>query len=145
MKVVVQRCTEAKVKVNHETVGQIDHGFMLLVGVTHADSEEQLQWIANKIVHLRVFEDEEGKMNRSLIDIGGDILSISQFTLYADCNKGRRPSFAQAAKPDKAKKLYDRFNELLREKGVNVETGIFGAEMDVHLINEGPVTLILER
>ena len=123
----------------------ISRGFVLLVGITHEDTEESAAWLADKIVNLRVFEDEEGKMNRSLIDVDGAILSVSQFTLYGDCNKGRRPNFMGAARPDQAEFIYERFNELLREKGINVETGVFGAMMDVHLVNDGPVTLILEK
>lgn len=144
MKVVVQRSKEAYVEVEGKTVGRIDHGLVLLVGIKHDDTLEDIQYVANKIVNLRVFEDEQGKMNRSLLDAGGAILSISQFTLYGDTRKGRRPSFIDAAKPEKANELYKAFNEMLREKGVIVETGSFGAMMDVHLTNDGPVTLILE-
>ncbi|KKB43448.1 D-aminoacyl-tRNA deacylase [Bacillus thermotolerans] len=144
MKVVLQRSKEASVKVAGEFVGHIDQGLVLLVGVTHEDGEEEAAYLAEKIVHLRIFEDEEGKMNRSLLDTGGDILSVSQFTLYGDCRKGRRPNFMAAAKGEQAEKVYDRFNELLREKGVRVATGQFGAMMDVSLVNDGPVTLILE-
>ncbi len=145
MRVVLQRCKEAKVQVEGETKGSISRGFVLLVGITHEDTEDSASWLAEKIVNLRVFEDEEGKMNRSLIDVDGAILSVSQFTLYGDCNKGRRPNFMGAARPDHAEFIYERFNELLREKGINVETGVFGAMMDVHLVNDGPVTLILEK
>lgn len=145
MKVVLQRSKEASVTVGGKTVGQIDSGLVLLVGVTHEDSEAEAAYLAEKIVHLRIFEDEEGKMNRSLLDAGGAILSVSQFTLYGDCRKGRRPNFMNAAKGDQAKHIYDRFNELLQEKGVQVETGQFGAMMDVSLINDGPVTLLLEK
>lgn len=144
MRVVVQRSKEAYVEVQGKTVGRIDHGLVLLVGIKHDDTLEDIQYVANKIVNLRVFEDEQGKMNRSLLDAGGAILSISQFTLYGDTRKGRRPSFIDAAKPEKANELYKAFNEILREKGVIVETGSFGAMMDVHLTNDGPVTLILE-
>ncbi|KHD86851.1 D-aminoacyl-tRNA deacylase [Heyndrickxia ginsengihumi] len=144
MRVVLQRCKEAKVDVKGQTVGKIANGFVLLVGITHEDSEEDAAYLADKIVNLRVFEDEQEKMNFSLLDVHGQILSVSQFTLYGDCRKGRRPNFMEAAKPDQAKVLYDRFNELLQEKNVHVETGIFGAMMDVHLVNDGPVTLILE-
>jgi len=145
MKVVLQRCKEARVDVKGKTVGRIDRGVVLLVGITHEDSEEAANWLAEKIVHLRIFEDEEGKMNRSLLDEGGAILSVSQFTLYGDCTKGRRPNFMDAARPEKAEALYEKFNSILSDKGVKVETGVFGAMMDVCLINEGPVTLILER
>lgn len=145
MKVVLQRCKEANVVVEGEEVGSIGSGLMLLVGITHDDTEEACAWLADKIVNLRIFEDSEGKMNRSLLDEKGAILSVSQFTLYGDCNKGRRPNFMNAAKPDHAQMLYRRFNELLRAKGIQVETGVFGAMMDVSLINDGPVTLILEK
>jgi D-aminoacyl-tRNA deacylase len=144
VRIVVQRTKQASVVVNDETVGQIDFGFMLLVGITHEDTEEDVAFLVDKIVNLRVFEDEAGKMNLSLLDVGGQILSISQFTLYGDCRKGRRPNFMNAAKPDMAESLYNRLNEQLREKGVKVETGIFGAMMDVQLLNHGPVTLIVE-
>ncbi len=144
MKVVLQRSKQASVKVNDETVGAITSGFVLLVGITHEDTEEDCRYLADKIVHLRIFEDENMKMNHSLLDVGGEILSISQFTLYGDCRKGRRPNFMAAARPDEAEKLYDLFNGMLRENGVKVETGRFGAMMDVELINDGPVTLILE-
>lgn len=144
MKVVVQRAKNAKVLVENEVVGEIEYGLMILVGVTHGDSEEDIQYLADKIVNLRIFEDEEGKMNLSLLDVKGSILSVSQFTLYGDTRKGRRPSFINAAKPDIANTLYERLNEVIREKGVNVETGKFGAMMDVQFTNEGPVTLIIE-
>ncbi|MDQ0214594.1 D-tyrosyl-tRNA(Tyr) deacylase [Oikeobacillus pervagus] len=144
MKVVLQRSKEACVKVQDEVIGQIPFGFVLLVGITHDDSEKEASYLAEKIINLRIFEDEEGRMNKSLLDVGGHILSISQFTLYGDCRKGRRPNFMEAAKPEHAEKIYDYFNELLKEKGVHVETGSFGAMMDVKLINDGPVTLILE-
>ncbi|MGC8228595.1 D-aminoacyl-tRNA deacylase [Pseudobacillus badius] len=144
MKVVLQRSKEASVTVAEKVVGRIDSGLVLLVGVTHEDGEEEAAYLAEKIVHLRIFEDEEGKMNRSLLDVGGAILSVSQFTLYGDCRKGRRPNFMGAAKGEQAERVYDRFNELLKEKGVHVETGEFGAMMDVSLVNDGPVTFILE-
>lgn len=144
MKVVLQRSKAASVSVNGETVGEITSGLVLLVGVTHEDTEEDCRYLADKIIHLRIFEDENMKMNHSLLDVGGEILSISQFTLYGDCRKGRRPNFMAAAKPDEAERLYEVFNDMLREKGLKVETGEFGAMMDVQLINDGPVTLILE-
>ncbi|MFP7169628.1 D-aminoacyl-tRNA deacylase [Terribacillus sp. 7520-G] len=144
MKVVAQLAKEASVTVREEVIGKIGKGFMLLVGITHGDTEADLDYIVNKLIHLRVFEDADGKMNESLLQTGGEILSISQFTLYADTRKGRRPSFTDAAKPDAAKKLYERFNQKLREAGIHVETGEFGAHMDVQLINEGPVTIILD-
>ncbi|SMG08672.1 D-aminoacyl-tRNA deacylase [Paenibacillus aquistagni] len=144
MKIVVQRAKDAKVVVEGQTVGQIDKGFMLLVGVTHEDTEQDVNWLADKIVGLRVFEDEAGKMNHSVQDIGGAILSVSQFTLYGDCRKGRRPNFMAAARPEQAEQLYERFNDRLRSHGLTVETGRFGAMMDVSFINDGPVTLILD-
>lgn len=144
MKVVLQRSKEASVTVAGKIVGRIDSGLVLLVGVTHEDGEQEAAYLAEKIVHLRIFEDEEGKMNRSLLDVGGAILSVSQFTLYGDCRKGRRPNFMGAAKGEQAERVYDRFNKLLKEKGVHVETGEFGAMMDVSLVNDGPVTFILE-
>ncbi len=144
MKVVVQRAKEAKVTVEGEVVGEISKGFMLLVGVTHEDEMKDADYLTDKIVNLRVFEDEAGKMNHSLLDIEGEILSVSQFTLYGDCRKGRRPNFMGAAKPDKALALYKYFNEQLEKKGVRVQTGSFGAMMDVSFTNDGPVTLIIE-
>ncbi len=144
MRVVLQRVKEAKVTVNNEIVGQIKKGFLLLVGITHDDTEEDVEYIAEKIVNVRVFEDKEGKMNYSLKDVEGSILSVSQFTLYGDTKKGRRPNFMAAAKPDIAKKLYSEFNTSLKQKGIHVETGSFGAMMEVSLINDGPVTLIIE-
>jgi D-tyrosyl-tRNA(Tyr) deacylase len=144
MRVVVQRAKNAKVIVEGETVGQIDFGLMLLVGVTHSDTKEDAAFVADKIANLRIFEDESGKMNLSVLDVGGAILSVSQFTLYGDCRKGRRPNFMEAAKPDHALEIYRIFNEELRQKGLKVETGKFGAMMDVQFTNDGPVTLIVE-
>ncbi|MFA4135147.1 MULTISPECIES: D-aminoacyl-tRNA deacylase [Brevibacillus] len=144
MRVVVQRTREASVTVAGEIVGQIDHGLMLLVGITHEDTEKEVEFVADKIANLRIFEDEEGKMNFSVLDKGGQILSVSQFTLYGDCRKGRRPNFMAAARPEQAEPLYELFNTKLREKGLQVETGRFGAMMDVRLLNDGPVTLIVE-
>ncbi|MFP7477891.1 D-aminoacyl-tRNA deacylase [Terribacillus saccharophilus] len=144
MKVVAQLAKEASVTVREEVIGKIGKGFMLLVGITHDDMEADLDYIVNKLIHLRVFEDADGKMNESLLQIGGEVLSISQFTLYADTRKGRRPSFTDAAKPDIAIKLYEQFNQKLMEAGIHVETGEFGAHMDVQLINEGPITIILD-
>lgn len=144
MRAVIQRAKDASVKVDDVVIGQIDHGFVILLGVTHDDTDKDIDTLVNKIIHLRVFEDEDGKMNRSLIDTNGSILSISQFTLYADTKKGRRPSFVKAAKPEYANELYELFNKKLKEVGVHVETGEFGAMMDVQLTNVGPVTIILE-
>lgn len=144
MKVVVQRSKEASVKVAGELVGSITHGLVLLVGITHEDTDQDLRWMADKLAGLRIFEDESGKMNDDVVQAGGSILSVSQFTLYGDCRKGRRPNFMAAARPEQAEKLYDQFNDLLRAKGLHVETGRFGAMMDVQLVNDGPVTLIVD-
>ncbi|HLS66856.1 MAG TPA: D-aminoacyl-tRNA deacylase [Pseudogracilibacillus sp.] len=144
MKAVIQRVSCASVSVENEVVGKIDDGFVVLLGITHEDTERDVHALVQKIVHLRVFEDEEGKLNRSLIDTNGSILSISQFTLYGDVRKGRRPNFMQAAKPHIANEVYELFNEKLRQENVHVETGTFGAMMDVSLTNHGPVTIIIE-
>ncbi|WP_101844394.1 D-aminoacyl-tRNA deacylase [Halobacillus sp. Marseille-P3879] len=144
MKAVVQRATEASVTVSNEKVGEISEGLVILLGVTHEDTEEDARYLASKIPHLRIFEDEEGKLNRSLKDVDGQMLSISQFTLYGDTRKGRRPNFMKAAKPSEADELYKKFNEFVRSEGVHVETGSFGEMMDVQLTNNGPVTLIMD-
>ncbi|MBI0576467.1 D-tyrosyl-tRNA(Tyr) deacylase [Neobacillus cucumis] len=144
MRVVVQRSKKAKVTVNGEITGQINSGLVLLVGVTHDDTEEDAVYLADKVANLRIFEDDAEKMNLSLLDVGGEILSVSQFTLYGDCRNGRRPSFINAARPDQAVGLYETFNRLLRDKGIHVETGRFGAMMEVELTNDGPVTLIVD-
>lgn len=144
MKVVVQRAVHAKVSVDEKVVGQIEKGVMVLVGITHDDTEADAEYLAEKIAHLRIFEDESGKMNHSILDVGGQVLSVSQFTLYGDCRKGRRPNYMNAAKPDVANELYESFNRILRGKGLHVETGVFGAMMDVQFTNVGPVTLIIE-
>jgi D-aminoacyl-tRNA deacylase len=144
MRAVIQRVTEGSVKVNGETTGQIGHGLVVLLGVTHEDTEKDLKFMADKVSNLRIFEDEQGKMNLSLKDVGGKVLSVSQFTLYGDSRKGRRPNFMQAAKPDFANELYEQFNELVREQGVEVETGVFQEYMQVSIMNDGPVTLILD-
>jgi len=144
MRVVVQRARNAQVTVNDRQVGKIENGFMLLVGITHSDTIEDVKYVADKVANLRIFEDEEGKMNLSLLDVKGEILSISQFTLYGDCRKGRRPNFMDAARPEFANELYEAFNQELRSKGIHVETGTFGEMMDVEFTNIGPVTLIVE-
>lgn len=144
MRVVIQRSKEAKVTVGERVTGSISKGFVVLVGVTHDDQEKDADFLAEKVANLRVFEDENGKMNLSLLDVGGEVLSVSQFTLYGDCRKGRRPNFMDAARPEQAVELYEIFNEKLRDKGIKVETGEFGAMMDVQLTNDGPVTLIVE-
>jgi|SRR5699024_1306240 len=144
MKVIIQRTSSANVTVDNETIGTIDEGLVALVGITESDTEKDVEVIADKLVHLRIFEDNQGKMNHSLLDIGGSVLSISQFTLYADVKKGRRPSFIKAAQPDKANQLYEVFNEAVQSYGVDVKTGEFGAMMNINLINQGPVTIILE-
>lgn len=144
MKIVVQRAKNAAVIVDGVTIGQIDKGLMLLVGITHNDSRADVDYLAKKISGLRIFEDSNGKMNLSVQEAGGAILSISQFTLYGETKKGRRPSFAEAARPEQAEPLYDYFNQALEETGLTVETGQFGAMMDISFVNEGPVTLIVE-
>ncbi|NJP36562.1 D-aminoacyl-tRNA deacylase [Alkalicoccus luteus] len=145
MKVIVQRVKNASVTANGEISGEIDHGLMLLVGVTHSDQEKDVQYTADKIAGLRIFEDSNGKMNLSVSNTGGSILSVSQFTLYGDVRKGRRPNFMQAAPPEEAERLFDAFNDRLRSvHGLPVETGVFGAMMDVKLTNDGPVTLIVD-
>lgn len=144
MKVVIQRVKEASVNINDNLHSSIEQGLLLLVGIKESDSEQSLQKIAKKCVEMRIFEDENQKMNLSIQDIHGEILSVSQFTLYADCKKGRRPGFSQAASPVIATPLYDRFNEILKEYNINVKTGVFGADMKVSLLNDGPVTIILD-
>lgn len=144
MRAIIQRVTEASVTVESQIVGKIDQGLVVLLGVTHDDVEEDVSYILQKIINLRIFEDDQAKMNLSLKDIQGDLLSVSQFTLYADTRKGRRPNFIQAAKPDHAEKLYQQFNQLASAEGITVETGVFGAMMDVQLVNNGPVTIILD-
>ena len=145
MKIVLQRSKEAKVEVNNEIVGSIDYGLVLLVGFTHNDTIKEIDYMVDKVINLRIFDDENGVMNKSLLDINGSILSISQFTLYADSRKGRRPNYVNALASDKAKELYEIFNNKLKEQNVNVETGIFQADMKVSLTNDGPVTIILDK
>ncbi|WP_027085293.1 D-aminoacyl-tRNA deacylase [Cohnella panacarvi] len=144
MKVVVQRVSEASVTVGGEVIGRIGQGLMLLVGVGHEDGEQDVVWMADKLAGLRIFEDENEKMNLSVEDVKGEILSVSQFTLYGDCRNGKRPNFMAAARPELAETLYEQFNARLRAKGLTVETGKFGAMMDVALVNDGPVTLIVD-
>ncbi len=145
MRVVIQRCSRAQVRINNKVVGAIDRGFLLLVGITDGDSTAEADLLAKKVAQMRVFEDSEGKMNLGLNEVNGAILSISQFTLYADCKKGNRPSFIRAARPETASPLYDYFNQRMREQyGLHVETGCFGADMKVDFINDGPVTIILD-
>ena len=144
MRAVVQRVTEGSVTVEGNVTGEIKNGFVVLLGVGNEDTEADADYIADKVSNLRVFEDEEGKMNLSLKDVGGEILAISQFTLYGDCRKGRRPGFTEAARPEKAKALYDYFTEKLRSYDIKVGEGIFQAEMLVKIYNDGPVTLLLD-
>ena len=144
MRLVVQKVSQSSVKIEGEIVGAIDKGYMVLVGITNGEDELLVEKMVDKLVNLRIFEDENDKLNLSLLDVGGSVLSISQFTLYANCKKGRRPSFIDAAKPDISSPLYDFFNKKLEEKGINVERGVFGAMMEVSLINDGPVTIILD-
>jgi D-tyrosyl-tRNA(Tyr) deacylase len=145
MRVLVQRCDKANVKVDSNIVGSIDKGLMILVGFTEGDNFDTIRYMVDKIVNLRVFDDENGIMNKSLLDKSFSILSVSQFTLYGDASKGRRPSYINALNGSLAKPLYDKFNEELRKYGIKVETGIFGGDMKVELINDGPVTIMLER
>lgn len=144
MRAVLQRVTRSKVVVDGEIVGSIGKGLNVLLGISKYDTMEDISYLKDKIINLRIFEDEEGKMNRSLLDVGGEILLISQFTLYGDCRKGRRPNFMDALGGDEAKKIYDEFVKSLKETGIKVETGIFGAHMEVTIDNDGPVTLIVE-
>lgn len=145
MRVLLQRVARATVRVGDRVTGTIDRGYLLLVGITHDDDEARLAWMADKVAGLRLFPDSDDKMNLALADVGGALLVVSQFTLYGDASTGRRPSFIEAARPDVAIPLYERFIALLRERGIMVQTGEFGAMMQVNLINDGPVTLWLER
>jgi D-tyrosyl-tRNA(Tyr) deacylase len=144
MKVVVQKVKESSVKVDEKIIGQINEGLMLLVGFTETDNREIIDKMIDKIINLRIFVDNNDKMNLSLLDVKGSILSISQFTLYANCKKGRRPSFVDALSGEKASPLYDYFNEKIKERGIHIETGLFGADMKVSLINDGPITIVLD-
>ena len=144
MRAVVQRVKQSTVKTDNEIVGQIGSGLLVLLGVAKGDTAKDADYLANKIINLRIFEDQDRKMNRSLLETGGELLAVSQFTLLADCRKGRRPSFIEAAEPEKATDLYETFVNMVRAKGVAVQTGRFGAMMEVALINDGPVTIIIE-
>lgn len=144
MKVILQRSRNASVDIDGETVGRIDFGLVALVGIGHGDTAATVESIADKTAWLRIFADENGKMNRSVIDVGGGVLAISQFTLMADCRRGRRPAFTAAAPPDIAKKLYEVYLDRLRHHGLNVQPGVFAADMQVSLVNDGPVTIVLD-
>ena len=144
MKIVVQRVSQASVKVSGEIVGEISQGLLLLVGIEENDEKEDSEWLSKKILDLRIFSDEDGKMNRSVKDINGEILCVSQFTLIADYKKGNRPSFIKAAKPEKAVPLFEYFKELIKSLGLKTESGIFGADMKVNLLNDGPVTIVMD-
>ena len=144
MKVVIQRTKQAKVTVANKIIGKIDKGLVILVGFTKGDTNKEIEDMIKKIIHLRIFNDENGLMNYSLLDVGESILTVSQFTLYANTKKGRRPSYEQALNPKEAELLYDLFNENLKKEKIKVETGLFGSKMEVEMINDGPVTIILE-
>lgn len=145
MKLVVQRVKNAQVDVDNKTVGKIGKGFLVLLGVTHKDTKSQADYLVKKLCKLRVFTDENGKMNLGLKDVGGELLIVSQFTLYANCSEGNRPSFTEAAKPEQANELYEYFCSECEKNGIKVEKGIFGAHMEVSLLNDGPVTIIMEK
>lgn len=145
MKFVVQRVKEAMVEVDNKIVGKIEKGFLVLIGITHGDTKSEADYLVKKLINLRVFEDENEKMNLALKDVGGELLLVSQFTLYADCSGGNRPSFVEVAKPDYANELYEYIVEECKKKVEKVETGVFGADMQVSLVNDGPVTIILEK
>lgn len=144
MRAVIQRVSRASVKIDGAIHGEISHGMLVLLGIRGSDTESDLQWLAEKVVHLRIFEDQQGKMNKSLADIDGEMLIISQFTLYGDCRKGRRPGFSSAAAPEIAEPLYRQFIEEVKNRQIKVATGIFQASMEVELVNDGPVTLLLD-
>lgn len=145
MKILVQRVLSSNVKVGNKVVGSINNGLLLFVGFTLNDTSKEIDYMVDKVINLRIFDDEKGIMNKSLLEVNGNILSISQFTLYADSTKGRRPSYINALNSDKAIVLYDEFNRKLKDKNIKVETGIFGADMQVELINDGPITIMLEK
>ena len=144
MRAVIQRVSKASVSINGQSVGKIGAGLCVLLGVGVGDSEREAEWMADKIVNLRIFEDDDGKMNRALADVGGGILIVSQFTLYGDCRKGRRPSFTEAAPAEEGNRLYEYFVEQVKNRGVEVACGVFQAHMAVEIVNDGPVTLILD-
>ena len=144
MKTVIQRVIKSSVTVDHQVIGSIERGLLVLIGVAEKDNPRDADYLVEKIINLRIFEDKQGKMNRSLLETGGEMLVVSQFTLLGDCSKGRRPSFIEAAGPEKAMRLYEYFAEKVRDQGIHVETGQFRAMMDVSLVNDGPVTLVLE-
>lgn len=144
MRAVVQKVSSSKVTVDEEVIGQINQGLMVLLGVTHDDTSKDVDYMVDKVTNLRIFEDTEGKMNLSLKDVEGEVLAVSQFTLYGDARRGRRPSFSDAARPEVANPLYEEFVEKVKNQGINVGTGKFGAHMMVDLINDGPVTILLE-
>ncbi len=144
MRAVIQRVTSAAVRVDGHVVGEIEHGFLVLLGIAHADGDEEALYLARKIAGLRVFEDNDGKMNLALGDVGGSVLAVSQFTLYGDVRKGRRPSFVDAARPEHAEPLYQRFCRMLAAEGVAVQQGVFQAHMEVSLVNDGPVTIWMD-
>ena len=145
MKIIVQRVKKAQVEVENKIVGKIENGFLVLIGITHTDTKEQADYLIKKLINLRIFRDNNDKMNLSIKDVDGSLLLISQFTLYADCSSGNRPSFIEAAKPDYANELYEYIISECQKKINNVQSGIFGANMDISLVNQGPVTIILEK
>ena len=145
MRVLVQRVKKANVEVNNNIVGVIDKGFLVFIGITHNDTEKEAEYLSTKLCNLRIFEDEEGKMNLSIKDVKGKLLIVSQFTLYANCEKGNRPSFSDAGKPEMANELYEYFCEKCSENGIEIQKGIFGENMKVNLLNDGPVTIMLEK
>jgi D-tyrosyl-tRNA(Tyr) deacylase len=144
MRLVLQRVKEAQVYVDGKTVGSISSGLLILIGVASSDTRKDAEYLADKVIYLRIFADAERRMNRSILEVGGSLLVVSQFTLYGDCKKGRRPSFDQAAPPEQARELYEYFVERLSSRNVIVQTGVFQAEMQVHLVNDGPVTFVLD-
>ena len=145
MKVLIQRVLSSSVTVEDKIVGKIDKGLLIFVGFTEGDSEKEIDYMVDKVINLRIFDDENGVMNKSLLDVKGSILSISQFTLYADASKGRRPSYIKALGGDSASVLYNKFNQKLKDTNIPIEEGIFGADMKVNLINDGPITIMLEK